>query len=116
MENDGGIGLTTGYLGFCLGFCLSLLAPCCHSGTQAPSVCRVCHSQGLLNAAFYHLCPASRPVKRETGMEDLMGKYEDHGLCLRPIYLYLYISCVCVYIYIHTHTHTHTYTLPWWLR
>lgn len=91
MENDGGIGLTTGYLGFCLGFCLSLLAPCCHSGTQAPSVCRVCHSQGLLNAAFYHLCPASRPVKRETGMEDLMGKYEDHGLCLRPIYLYLYI-------------------------
>ena len=93
MGNDGGRGLTTGYLGFCPRFYLSLLAPCCHSGTQAP-VCRVCHSQGLLNAAFYHLCPASRPVKRVMGMEDLMGKYEDHGLCLRPIYLYF------IYIYI----------------
>lgn len=57
----------------------SLLAQCCHSGTQAPSVSGLCHSWGLLNPAFYHLCPASRQMKRGKGMEALVGKYEDPG-------------------------------------
>lgn len=66
---------------------LSLLAQCCHSGIQAPSISGLCHSWGLLNPAFYHLCPASRQMKRGKGMEALVGKYEDPGVCLRPLYL-----------------------------
>ena len=47
-------------------------------------------------------------MKRERGMEALMGKYKNHGVRLRPIYIYfIYIY---IYIYVHIYIHIYIYT------